>query len=71
MTKYIIRRILQFIPVLFVVILFTFVLMRAIPGGPFDFAGDKVIMTLRNDPRRAAVPEKPILSAGGAGMVVH
>lgn len=41
MTKYIIRRILGFVPVLFTIILFTFVLMRAIPGGPFDFAGDK------------------------------
>jgi oligopeptide transport system permease protein len=41
MTKYIIRRILSFIPVLLVVIFFTFVLMRAIPGGPFDRAGDK------------------------------
>ncbi|MBT3188703.1 MAG: ABC transporter permease [Anaerolineae bacterium] len=41
MLRYIIRRILQFIPVLFAVTLFTFVMMRAIPGGPFDFAGDK------------------------------
>jgi ABC-type dipeptide/oligopeptide/nickel transport system permease component len=41
MTKYLIRRILQFIPVLFVLTLFTFVLMRAIPGGPFDSIGDK------------------------------
>ncbi len=41
MLRYIIRRILQFIPVLIAVALFTFVLMRAIPGGPFDFAGDK------------------------------
>ena len=41
MLRYIIRRILQFIPVLLAVTLFTFVLMRAIPGGPFDFAGDK------------------------------
>lgn len=41
MTKYIFRRILGFIPVLFVIVLFTFVLMRAIPGGPFDFAGDR------------------------------
>lgn len=41
MLRYIIRRILQFIPVLIAVTLFTFVLMRAIPGGPFDFAGDK------------------------------
>jgi ABC-type dipeptide/oligopeptide/nickel transport system permease component len=36
MTTYIIRRILGFIPVLFGVMLFTFVLIRAIPGGPFD-----------------------------------
>ncbi len=36
MTTYIIRRVLGFIPVLFGVTLFTFVLVRAIPGGPFD-----------------------------------
>lgn len=41
MTRYIIRRILGFIPVLLSITLFTFVLMRAIPGGPFDFAGDR------------------------------
>jgi ABC-type dipeptide/oligopeptide/nickel transport system permease component len=41
MTKYIIRRLLGFIPVIFAITLFTFVMMRAIPGGPFDFAGDK------------------------------
>lgn len=41
MTQYILRRILGFIPVLLTITLFTFVLMRAIPGGPFDFAGDK------------------------------
>jgi ABC-type dipeptide/oligopeptide/nickel transport system permease component len=41
MTQYIIRRLLGFIPVLLTITLFTFVLMRAIPGGPFDFVGDK------------------------------
>ena len=41
MTKYIIRRILLFIPVLLLVILTTFVLVRIIPGGPFDFVGDR------------------------------
>jgi ABC-type dipeptide/oligopeptide/nickel transport system permease component len=41
MTKYIVRRTLWFLPVLFAVTLFTFVLMRAIPGGPFSYAGDK------------------------------
>ena len=41
MTRYIIRRILGFIPVMFAVAIFTFMLVRVIPGGPFDFAGDR------------------------------
>lgn len=41
MTSYIIRRILLFIPVILGVAIFTFVLVRAIPGGPFDFVGDR------------------------------
>ena len=41
MTTYIIRRVLGFIPVLFGVTLVTFVLVRQIPGGPFDRVGDK------------------------------
>ena len=41
MTKYIIRRLLWAIPVLVLVAIVVFVLIRAIPGGPFDFAGDK------------------------------
>jgi len=41
MTSYIIRRILLFIPVILGVALFTFVLVRSIPGGPFDFVGDR------------------------------
>lgn len=43
MTRYIIRRILWFIPVLFGIALVTFILARALPGGPFDFAGDRTI----------------------------
>lgn len=43
MTRYIVRRILWFIPVLFGIILVTFVLSRAMPGGPFDFAGDRTL----------------------------
>jgi oligopeptide transport system permease protein len=43
MGRYIIRRIIGFIPVLFTVSLFTFVLVRAIPGGPFDNVGDKAL----------------------------
>jgi oligopeptide transport system permease protein len=41
MTKYIVRRILWFIPVLLGILLVTFLLSHAIPGGPFDFAGDR------------------------------
>ncbi len=41
MTAYIIRRILWSIPVLLLLTFVIFSLMRAIPGGPFDFVGDK------------------------------
>ena len=41
MTTYIIRRVLGFIPVLLGVGIVTFVLIRQIPGGPFDFVGDR------------------------------
>jgi oligopeptide transport system permease protein len=43
MTRYVIRRILGFIPVIITITLFTFVMMRAIPGGPFDFAGERAL----------------------------
>jgi len=43
MTRYIIRRILWFLPVLFGIALVNFVAARAMPGGPFDFAGDRTI----------------------------
>ena len=43
MTRYIIRRILQFVPVLLAVTLSTFVLVRIIPGGPFDRVGDRTL----------------------------
>ena len=41
MFAFIVRRILWAIPVLFCIILVTFILSRSIPGGPFDRAGDK------------------------------
>ncbi len=41
MTAYIIRRLLWSIPVLLLLTFAIFALMRAIPGGPFDFVGDK------------------------------
>ena len=43
MIQYIIRRILQFVPVLLAVTIFTFTLVRIIPGGPFDRIGDKTL----------------------------
>jgi ABC-type dipeptide/oligopeptide/nickel transport system permease component len=41
MTRFVVRRVLWSIPVLLAIVLFVFLLMRALPGGPFDFAGDK------------------------------
>ncbi len=54
MIKYIIRRTLWSIPVLLLLTFLVFVLMRAIPGGPFDFAGDKKLpkAVVRNLERR-------------------
>ncbi len=43
MTAYVIRRLLYAIPVLFCIILVTFLLARSLPGGPFDRAGDKTL----------------------------
>jgi oligopeptide transport system permease protein len=41
MIQYLLRRALQFIPVLLAVTIFTFTLVRVIPGGPFDRIGDR------------------------------
>ncbi|HZD11171.1 MAG TPA: ABC transporter permease [Candidatus Binatia bacterium] len=41
MTNYIIRRLLIAIPVLFFMVLATFMLIQATPGGPFDAVGQK------------------------------
>ncbi len=43
MGQYVIRRTLWFIPVLLAVTIFTFILVRVIPGGPFDRIGDKTL----------------------------
>ena len=43
MLKYLIRRTLGFLPVLFSIAAVTFICARMIPGGPFDFVGDKSI----------------------------
>jgi oligopeptide transport system permease protein len=39
MYRYVIRRLLWFVPVLFVISVVTFVLMKLTPGGPFDVTG--------------------------------
>lgn len=41
MTTYIVRRLLWSVPVLLALLLAVFLLMQAIPGGPFDFAGER------------------------------
>jgi ABC-type dipeptide/oligopeptide/nickel transport system permease component len=43
MVRYIIRRLLIAIPVVFLVILATFVLVQAMPGGPFDAVGTRAM----------------------------
>ncbi|MEJ2746573.1 MAG: ABC transporter permease [Anaerolineae bacterium] len=43
MINYIIRRLLISIPVIFLIILVTFLLVQAMPGGPFDVAGVKAM----------------------------
>jgi ABC-type dipeptide/oligopeptide/nickel transport system permease component len=39
--KFVLRRVLVSIPVLFGIILVSFLIIRAVPGGPFDFTGSK------------------------------
>ncbi len=49
MTRYLVRRILWMIPVLFFVTLITFIIMHSTPGGPWDVQPD----TRNSDPRMA------------------
>lgn len=51
MTRFLIRRILWLIPVLFFVILITFIVMHATPGGPWDVNAD----SRTSDPRMQAI----------------
>jgi oligopeptide transport system permease protein len=43
MTRYIIRRLLVSIPVVFAIVLFTFAVVHALPGGPFSNVGEKAM----------------------------
>lgn len=54
MTGYLVRRILWMIPTIFVVILITFVIMHATPGGPWDISPD----SRTSDPRVQAALNK-------------
>lgn len=54
MSGYLIRRILWMIPTLFVVILITFIVMHATPGGPWDISPD----SRTSDPRVQAALDK-------------
>lgn len=54
MSGYVVRRVLWMIPTLFVVILITFVIMHATPGGPWDVSPD----SRTSDPRVQAALDK-------------
>ncbi len=61
MIQYVIRRILWSIPVLLLLTLSVFLLMRAIPGGPFDFAGEKQLpQSVRQNLQRKYHLDEPI-----------
>ncbi|MEN8172675.1 MAG: ABC transporter permease [Chloroflexota bacterium] len=61
MTKFIIRRLLMAIPVIFLMILATFVLVHAMPGGPFDAIGQRAMPEhIRNLLERRYGLDKPL-----------
>ncbi|GEM_PF-259712 len=61
MLAYILRRLFWFLPVFFVVTALTFWTVRELPGGPFDFAGEKQLPphVVRNIKRKYGL-DKPI-----------
>lgn len=61
MSKYIIRRLLWAIPVLLAIITATFLLAHSIPGGPFDYAGEKQLPeSVRQNLMRKYRLDKPV-----------
>jgi len=69
MTQYIIRRLLYAIPVLFAIILATFVLVHAMPGGPFDSVGQKAMPeNIRRIMERRYGLDKPLSEQFGLYM---
>jgi ABC-type dipeptide/oligopeptide/nickel transport system permease component len=66
MIQYIIRRLLYAIPVLFAIILATFVLVHAMPGGPFDSVGQKAMpQNIRRIMERRYGLDKPLYEQFG------
>lgn len=61
MTGFIIRRLLWSLPVIFLIILVTFLLARALPGGPFDRVGDRSLPeSVRQNLERKYGLDKPL-----------
>lgn len=61
MVAYIVRRLLWAIPVLLAIVVVTFFLARAIPGGPFDFRGEKQLPeTIRKNLEKKYGLDRPI-----------
>jgi ABC-type dipeptide/oligopeptide/nickel transport system permease component len=70
MARYVVRRILYGIPVILLLTFAVFALMRAIPGGPFDFAGDKSLpATVVDNLKRRHHLEWPLMWQFGSYMV--
>ncbi|MCR4392634.1 MAG: ABC transporter permease [Candidatus Acetothermia bacterium] len=61
MFQYIVRRLLWTIPVLLAIMTATFILAHAIPGGPFDFRGEKQLPeSIRKNLERKYQLDKPV-----------
>ena len=54
MTKFILRRLIWTIPVILLVILMTFVMMRQIKGNPFRTSERAIPVEIQREPRRAS-----------------
>ncbi len=61
MISYVVRRLLWAIPVLLAIMVVTFFLARAIPGGPFDFRGEKQLPeTIRKNLEKKYGLDRPL-----------
>ncbi|MFH1610086.1 MAG: ABC transporter permease [Candidatus Bipolaricaulota bacterium] len=66
MIQYIVRRLLWAIPVLLAIMCVTFILARAIPGGPFDYAGERQLPeSVRKNLERKYGLDKPLYAQLG------